>query len=454
MSANRESVSSNEGIARSGSRGSVAVAGSAAGSAPGGVGAPAGQTQVAASIDDILDKLKCLGYAKQFCKPNNIRPFHRFYFAAPGPNPNEQFFHFALLVSWLMKLSRHAFEPPGQFDDPNAVSANIAAELKKIGVPFEFAPVKLRQAYGDAVLYVLQVLVDMAMAEARFTFQKPVHKIDEQVDCHEAEVDANAEVTADSIEDSTPDPEDEEEMFLDSIQSSKKPEEANPIKPKTDPSEWKLEVERVTPMLKVQIPNDNKDWRIHFDQIDHHQKTINACMAETQSQLAKLHTEIEKTLEKIASREKYINTQFEPQARLQGRAAPDGGQAESGADASIGCSQIEQYRTLQDQSSDLKQKHSVASTNVTELTNELSRISEELDSVKSRMDDLGNGMTDSKPLVAIKQGLARLKAEIKQMDLRIGVIEHTLLHAKLKSKGPISMDPRFSVQVLSFYRMF
>ncbi|KAI8929385.1 intra-flagellar transport protein 57-domain-containing protein [Entophlyctis helioformis] len=89
----------------------------------------------------------------------------------------------------------------------------------------------------------------------------------------------------------------------------------------------------------------------------------------------------------------------------------------------------------------------------TELTEDLSRISEELDSLKSRMDDLGSGMTDSKPLVAIKQGLARLKTEIKQMDLRIGVIQHTLLHAKLKNKGPMSMldSPTFSIQILSVY---
>lgn len=50
------------------------------------------------------------------------------------------------------------------------------------------------------------------------------------------------------------------------------------------------------------------------------------------------------------------------------------------------------------------------------------------------MDDLGSGMTDAKPLMAIKQGSIRIKADIKQMDLRIGVIESSLLHVKLKRK--------------------
>lgn len=79
-------------------------------------------------------------------------------------------------------------------------------------------------------------------------------------------------------------------------------------------------------------------------------------MSETHSQLSKLHLDIEQTLEKISSREKYINAQFEPQ--------------------------IDKFKKLQDQSSEAKQKFSVASTNINELTNELGRVSEDLDSVK------------------------------------------------------------------------
>jgi intraflagellar transport protein 57 len=113
-------------------------------------------------------------------------------------------------------------------------------------------------------------------------------------------------------------------------------------------------------MLKVQITNDNKDWRIHVDQMQTHHSTISSSLTDTRSNLQRLHSEIEKTLEKITSREKYINTQFE--------------------------SQIEEQRTLQDQLSELRQKYNVASSNVTELSNELGRISEELDAVKVCVD--------------------------------------------------------------------
>ncbi|KAJ3278728.1 Intraflagellar transport protein 57, partial [Borealophlyctis nickersoniae] len=335
----------------------------------------------------------------------------------PAPNPNEQFFYFTSLFAWLLKLNKQEFEPPGQFDDPNATAANMVTELKKMNIPFEYGPNKLKQGYGEGVIFVLQTLADKALETIGFKFENPVHKVDDYPE--EAEVDADAEVTTEAIEESLPVDEDEDEMYIENLPTTAKPDETKispPIKPKIDPAEWKLEVERVSPMLRVQIANDNKDWRIHVDQMQLHQKAIGSSLTDTQSQLAKLHTEIEKTLEKISSREKYINTQFE--------------------------SQIEEYRVLQDQLSELKQKYGVASSNVTELTNQLSRISEDLDNVKTRMDDIGSGMTDSKPLVAIRQGVAKLKAEIKQMDLRIGVIQHTLLHAKLKQKGPAGMMDR------------
>ena len=48
------------------------------------------------------------------------------------------------------------------------------------------------------------------------------------------------------------------------------------------------------------------------------------------------------------------------------------------------------------------------------------------------MDELGSGMTDSKPLQTIKTAVTSVKSELKNMSLRIGVIEHSLLHAKMK----------------------
>ncbi|KAJ3408065.1 putative enoyl CoA hydratase [Chytridiales sp. JEL 0842] len=355
---------------------------------------------------------------------NGFRPLSRYYFVLQDANPNEQFFYFSSLFTWLLREidPKTNFEQPGQFDDPNATAANIADQLKKLGIPFDYGLHKLKQGYGEAILYVLQAVSEKACQAIGFEFQKPVHRVDDYPE--EAEVDADAEVTMDTIEEHVAPDDDDEEVYVKPTNTATnnnnnteelKSQQHITGKPTVDPAEWKLEVERVAPMLKIQIPNDNKDWRLHVEQMSLNNGTIGTSLVDTRSQLQKLHSEIEKTLEKISSREKYINTQFE--------------------------SQIEEQRALQDQLSEVRQKYNVANNNVTELSNELGRISEELDGVKSRMDDIGNGMTDSQPLVNIKKGITRLKADIKQMDLRIGVIENTLLQAKLKNKGPLLAMP-------------
>ncbi|KAJ1565558.1 Intraflagellar transport protein 57, partial [Cladochytrium tenue] len=296
-------------------------------------------------------------------------------------------------------------------------------ELKKLGATFEFGPHKYKQGHGEAVVAALHVLTEKVIQQKGIKFLKPVHKVDEYPE--EAEVNVDAEVTTDAIEDLIEPEREEDEAILESPSFARAPEDDPPvgfIEPKADPAEWALEVERVAPMLKVQITNDNKDWRIHVEQMQQHQKNIGTTLSATRNQLQKLQAEIEKTLEKISSREKYINTQFEVQ--------------------------IEEQRGLQDQLSELRQKYNVASTSVNELSKELARISEELDAVKNKMDEIGNGMTDSQPLIDIKKGAARLKDDIKQMDLRIGVIEQTLLQAKLKNKGPMLAMPGFTSALL------
>lgn len=102
-----------------------------------------------------------------------------------------------------------------------------------------------------------------------------------------------------------------------------------------DAQEWRLEVERVLPSLKIHVRQDNRvrwhvcsmattnenlivmefgklvlqDWRGHYEQMHTHSDGITAALSETKGHLDKLHQEIIKALEKIGSREKYINNQ-------------------------------------------------------------------------------------------------------------------------------------------------
>ncbi|NXG57925.1 IFT57 protein, partial [Hemiprocne comata] len=69
----------------------------------------------------------------------------------------------------------------------------------------------------------------------------------------------------------------------------------------TDAAEWNLEVERVLPHLKVAVRTDNKVCKNRFQCVH----------MVIKGYLDKLHNEISRTLEKINSREKYINNQLE-----------------------------------------------------------------------------------------------------------------------------------------------
>ena len=93
------------------------ASGAGAGAAPAPARAPSagslrGASQGAASdqgwdpvthlvMEEILEKLKMLDYEEHF---KSFRPLTHTYFAMPSANPNEQFYYFTSLVSWLLSL--------------------------------------------------------------------------------------------------------------------------------------------------------------------------------------------------------------------------------------------------------------------------------------------------------------------------------------------------------------
>ena len=68
---------------------------------------------------------------------------------------------------------------------------------------------------------------------------------------------------------------------------------------------------------------------------------------------------------------------------------------------------------------------------MTDGSRQLADIADDLEAVKAEMDERGSSMTDGTPLVNIRKSLARMKQEVVTMDVRVGVVQHTLLQAKL-----------------------
>lgn len=88
----------------------------------------------------------------------------------------------------------------------------------------------------------------------------------------------------------------------------------NLIESQIDPYEWKLELERVGPSLKVKTKDNLKDWRSKINKVTSLQTSINNVIPEVKSTLERLATELNRTTERIEVRESSINMNLDDTA--------------------------------------------------------------------------------------------------------------------------------------------
>jgi intraflagellar transport protein 57 len=355
--------------------------------------------------EDLNEKLKILNFESGFLAEFDVRGYHVGYFAYPTTNPNEQFNTFSMLACWLVRQTGKSLDMPSQYDDPNAVCATLLVEARNCGVSsaiVKIPPSKLRTGSGEAVLGLLHGLADICLRNARFAFLQVHYQPDGYLE--DAEVEEDAEVTAPRGDDLPDDDMEEQYYNVDGGGGGKRDREVLPMESHVDPAAWKLELERVAPSLKVSLGADQKEWRAHLELMETNLKTIESTVAETLSQMERLGGDVKSNTEKIATREKHINSQF---SHL-----------------------VHNYRAQQEQLASLQEQYKQLVDGVGEKTQYLQECSSELETVKEQMDSRGNTMTDTGPLQRIKVAIHQVKHEIKQMDLRIGVVEQTLMNNK------------------------
>ncbi|CAD5111160.1 DgyrCDS496 [Dimorphilus gyrociliatus] len=322
-------------------------------------GGPGAAFQQFVVMEEFLDKLKLLHYETTFCKDLGFKPFSRHYFALPT-NPGEQFYSFTSISAWLLQMCGKNFDQPQEYDDPNSTISNILSQLRDLGHQIDFPPNKLKVGCGENCLWVIDRLADEALKAKSFSWKSPTYPEEEAEEDNiiedEAELNLNKVEEEMMLDDDEEIEEEENILGLDDLNKlnsgqAKKIESSKPeniMESTTDANEWKLEVERVLPQLKVTIRTDNKDWRVHMDQMTTNSQGIEKCMSETKLQLDKLHDEITKTLEKIGSREKYINNQLEHL--------------------------LVEFRTMQDRLAETKEKYRQGSGGVTERSRILAEV--------------------------------------------------------------------------------
>jgi len=383
----------------------------------------------------IVEKLKLLDYEKGFCAQRRPPwpPLTRTYFALPpvSNNQNEQFHYFTSLVAYLLKLAGRSFPPPAQFEDPNAACLNIFAELKacQFANP-SFAPGKLKTAHGREVVGVLEALCDLVIEGKFAQWARPHHPPDvypEELDVDDDDaLEAGAhgggaggdEIRDDAAGNQGDDSDEEEEYVIGGGGGAGKPragtrtseeiEDSKAIESQVDAAEWKLELERVAPRLKVASAADAKDWRSHLESAHRHQGEIARTFPEVKVMLDHITTDVAQMLEKIDTRERYVNNQLEPLSA--------------------------EYQHHRETLNGVQERYSGSTEKVADLTNELARVSEEVERIKHVMADRGENIADASPLNTLKGSIDKLNKEVKLMEVRIGVVRNTLLQTSLKNK--------------------
>jgi estrogen-related receptor beta like 1 len=366
-------------------------------------------------MEESLEKLKILDYEEEFCQTNNNDLLTRTQFAMPSANPAENFKTFAALVQWLMALNGNYTEQWDRFTDPNVTVTNMMNELRKVGINTDIPPHKLKQGHGGEVCQVLNSLVDITLQKKGFRFARPQHAPDAYAEDPPDEMEGPADDMGDEIGDNVQNAEEdeEEEMYVAAPSTgeyggSEDKLESSMMESKVDPIQWRLELERVAPHLKLVIKsNSAKEWRSHLEQAVTLEKQIGEGLPKTQQTLSHIVEDVGDAIEKIQGRERVVNQNFDHM--------------------------IAEYRKVKEALISHQEKYDNNSGTITKLTNELAEISEELDDIKGQMDSRGNSMTDTSPLILIKKALSRIKSEVKQMDLRIGAVEHTLLQVAKQS---------------------
>lgn len=370
-------------------------------------------------MEEILESLKVLDYETKFCKPNSIKPFARTMFSMKSSNKSTQFAQFMKLTTWLFVESGRENFKIDRFDDPTTSVHKVMLELKNMDFEMPYSHSQLLDGNGDAVCEVLEFLTKKALEEAGFDWKKQYKpKYPHEEFAEEAEVDEEADVGAivdDIATDSDEDDADNEVMYSDiahgNVNDDDDDDEAATalIEAEVDVVKWKTELERVRPKLKVKLVTHDREWRSHLNQAKYHEKAIEKYRPGSMHQLEAIKTDIGENLERVLQKERYINQNFE---KLRN-----------------------EYREITHKLQSVNQQYSTGNDKLQELTNALALIADKLEDVQSRQEEKGSSMTNTGPLVRMKKAIQKLREDRNQMELRIGVVAHTLMMSEMRQKN-------------------
>ena len=312
------------------------------------------------------------------------------------------------------------------------IVVRVVGVLKRLDSSLNISPMALTTAHGEAVCSVLLELANRALQGQHFRFEKP--RVDQEKNTVEPVEELtegygeSLELAGDLHEDDTSDDDDAAGPTPGAAAGKQRGIAGSGTSTsiaslpgfelcgnlgatevdEASIAEWKKELDKVQSSLKQPKVDARKDWRHHLTHMRNHNKSVTESTTASKTMLERMTLEISQTLEKVDSREKYINEHF------------------SG--------KIGEYKQLEDELREKKAKYEEVSGRVTELQNSLKLVVGEAEEIKLEIRDHGTAVTDAEPVMVLRKAMSELKKEIATMDIQIGVLRHMTIHASFKQK--------------------
>jgi estrogen-related receptor beta like 1 len=344
----------------------------------------------------IYDNLQFLDYEVAFDPVKRHLPYlTTVYFAVPGQSAKEQFDYFAALCIWLMQTYLGStIDTPSEYDEPAQVADNLILALPAIGFKLNFASSKLVPGHGLAVCTILDAIVRQTIKKRKFTPNSlrvvagaGGNDDDVKIVGEDDETDAIVDDAVDVQSD------DEDTRHVVDFPMDGMPKVI-------DSMDLKAEATRVAASLQIRIPAAKSDWRAHFSQMNQHQASMVECMTRLSPILSKVGGEVTKAIQAIQTREKTLNARFE--------------------------TSISDYADRASRLASVEARHKSRVTEVNSLQTELNAVITKLGSVKDDLSVKQKVVSDNSPLMKIKQAIAKLREQIKALELRSAILQRSL----------------------------
>lgn len=389
----------------------------------------------------LYHKLVVLDYQRDFCSIYKCPPIHRYYFSMPNKNQSEQLFLFTCLCAWLIKdKCQMNFDiEPEEYQDIDLTISIIFEALKLLLTPddsnatetarvINFPLGRLKQGYGPEVIYTMNIFADRALeivsqSESNDKIRIIYHNKKTSSDQRQTnsnfitigqpfvggglttrplgsyQIDDKSLVLGGQDETAT----DDNNVSLIDIH--------------VDQADWYQQVDRVRPALESANLNDSdnnvlcvENWQDYLEATRDYQKCIEDFLNQFKSLIGVISGRIDRHLQVINGREKFIQTNLK--------------------------SQIEDFLKIWRDYSSEKEKNSKLIEKVNSKADLFESHNAKLRSIKAKIESRIRELDDGSKLKELETIIKNLSTENDELSLRIGLLltVYAKQHSKLMSE--------------------